>query len=241
MAGTRAPHFHDVFRFVIQSTAQMSSAQKGFSLSPSVKLSSPPVEWIHCVSPMDSSQSETFWLVVCVLSPICLSRPESELHESRNLFYFAITRPPQLSCSVFIPLGWTCKSQCKRSPYVKFKNKIKKKLTLKKKKKKGLLRSLRGTGCFLSKRTLTFGATGLHIWVLKKFSLPGGSDGKEYACNAGDPGPIPGLRRSPGGGHGNPLQYSCLDNPHAQKSLVGYSPWGHKESDMTEWLTHTFA
>ena len=70
---------------------------------------------------------------------------------------------------------------------------------------KGLLRSLRGTGCFLSKRTLTFGATGLHIWVLKKFSLPGGSDGKEYACNAGDPGPIPGLGRSPGGGHGNPL------------------------------------
>ena len=36
---------------------------------------------------------------------------------------------------------------------------------------------------------------------------------KEYACNAGDTGSIPGLERSPGGGHGNPLQYSCLENP----------------------------
>ena len=45
---------------------------------------------------------------------------------------------------------------------------------------------------------------------------------------------LPGLRRSPGGGHGNPLQYSCLQNPHGQKSLEGYSPLGHKESDITE-------
>ena len=81
---------------------------------------------------------------------------------------------------------------------------------------------------------LTFGATGSHIWVLKKFSLPGGSDGKESACNVGDPGSIPGLGRSPGEGHGNPLQHSCLENPHGQSSLVGYSPWGHKESDMTD-------
>ena len=44
---------------------------------------------------------------------------------------------------------------------------------------------------------------------------------------------IPGLGRSPGGGHGNPLQYSCLDNP-MDRILVGYSPWGRKESDMTE-------
>ena len=46
-------------------------------------------------------------------------------------------------------------------------------------------------------------------------------------------GSIPGLGRSPGGGHGNPLQYSCLENPHGQRSLVGYSPRGHKESDKT--------
>ena len=101
LAGTRPPHFHDVFRLVIQSTAQMSSAQKGLSLSPCVKLSSPLTEWTHCVSPMDLSQSETFWLVVCVLIPICLLRPGSELHESRNLFYFAIPRTPQLSCSLY--------------------------------------------------------------------------------------------------------------------------------------------
>ena len=43
--------------------------------------------------------------------------------------------------------------------------------------------------------------------------LPGGSDGKESACSAGDLGSIPGLGRSPGGGHGNPLQYSRLENP----------------------------
>ena len=64
----------------------------------------------------------------------------------------------------------------------------------------------------------------------------GGSDGKQYTCNAEDTGSISGSGRSPGGGNGNPLQYSYLDNP-AQRSLVGYSPWGRKESDMTERLT----
>ena len=43
--------------------------------------------------------------------------------------------------------------------------------------------------------------------------------------------------RSPGKGNGNPLQYSCLENPRGQRSLVGYSPWGCKESDTTERLT----
>ena len=66
--------------------------------------------------------------------------------------------------------------------------------------------------------------------------FPGGSDGKESPCNVGDQGSIPGLGRSPGGGNGNPLLYSCLENPHGQGSLVGYRPWGHKESDMTEQL-----
>ena len=42
--------------------------------------------------------------------------------------------------------------------------------------------------------------------------FPGGSDGKESACNVGDLGSIPGSERSPGGGNGNPLQYSCLEN-----------------------------
>ena len=67
--------------------------------------------------------------------------------------------------------------------------------------------------------------------------FPGGSDGKESACKGGDPSSVPRLGRSPGGGHGNPLQYSCLENPHGQQSLEGYSPWGHKELDMTEGLT----
>ena len=70
--------------------------------------------------------------------------------------------------------------------------------------------------------------------------FPSGSDDNESACNTGDLGLIPGLGRSPGGGHGNPLQYSCLENPHGQRSLVGYSPWGRRESDMTERpSTHT--
>ena len=43
--------------------------------------------------------------------------------------------------------------------------------------------------------------------------IPGGSDGKELACKVGDPGSISGLGRSPGEGNGNPLQYSCLENP----------------------------
>ena len=64
--------------------------------------------------------------------------------------------------------------------------------------------------------------------------FPGGSDGKESACNAGDLGSIPGLGRSPGGGHGNPLQHSSLENPHGQRGLAGYRLQGHKESDMTE-------
>ena len=71
--------------------------------------------------------------------------------------------------------------------------------------------------------------------------FPGGSDSKESTCNAGDLGLIPKFRRSLGKGHGNPLQYSCLENPHGQRSLVGYSPWGHEESDTTEQLsTHTY-
>ena len=48
-----------------------------------------------------------------------------------------------------------------------------------------------------------------HLWK----GFPGGSDGNESACNARDLGSIPGLGRSPGGGQGNPLQYSCLENP----------------------------
>ena len=67
--------------------------------------------------------------------------------------------------------------------------------------------------------------------------LPWWLSGKESACNAGgigDTGWIPGLGRSPEGEYGNPLQYSCLENLHGQRSLVGYNPQGHKESDTTE-------
>ena len=48
---------------------------------------------------------------------------------------------------------------------------------------------------------------------MQGLGFPGGSMGKESACNAGDSDLIPGSGRSPGGGHGHPLQYSCLENP----------------------------
>ena len=63
--------------------------------------------------------------------------------------------------------------------------------------------------------------------------FPGGSDGKASVYNAGDLGSIPGSGRSAGEENGNPLQYYCLENP-MERSLVGYSPWGRKESDTTE-------
>ena len=68
------------------------------------------------------------------------------------------------------------------------------------------------------------------------WGFPGSSVVKNLPANAGDSGWIPGSGRSPGRGHGNPLQDSCLENPHGQRSLAGYGPWGHKESDTTETL-----
>ena len=73
-----------------------------------------------------------------------------------------------------------------------------------------------------------------------QFGFPGGSDGRESAVSAGDPGSLPGSGRSPGEGYGNPLQYSCLE-----KSM-GRGAWratvhGVKESDTTEYLTFLFS
>ena len=70
--------------------------------------------------------------------------------------------------------------------------------------------------------------------------FPGGASGKDSACLCKRPetwvqSPE---GRSPGGGRGNPLQYSCLENPRGQRSLAGYSPWGRKELDMPEAHTH---
>ena len=65
--------------------------------------------------------------------------------------------------------------------------------------------------------------------------FPGGSVSKESACNMGNLGSIPGLGRSPRGGHSNPLQYSCLEIPQGQRSLVGCSPYGRR--DELNWET----
>ena len=82
-----------------------------------------------------------------------------------------------------------------------------------------------------------------HRYYLTGF--PGGSDGKESACNMGNPGSIPGLGRSPGEGNGYTLQYSYLENSmdrEAWQATIhevpkGYSPWGRKELNTTEQLT----
>ena len=65
--------------------------------------------------------------------------------------------------------------------------------------------------------------------------FPGGSDGKESSCSAGDPGSNSGSGRSPGEGNGNPLQYSC----HGHVSLAGYSPWGSQRVGH-DWKTNAF-
>ena len=67
--------------------------------------------------------------------------------------------------------------------------------------------------------------------------FPCGTNGKESTCNMGDLGLILGLERSPGGGHDNLLQYSCLENPHGQRSLAVYSLRCHKGLGMTELLS----
>ena len=68
--------------------------------------------------------------------------------------------------------------------------------------------------------------------LVSLYIFPGGSDCKESACNTGDPGSIPGSGKSPGGGNGNPLQYSCLEN-----SRDGLQSMCLKELDTTEGLT----
>ena len=69
--------------------------------------------------------------------------------------------------------------------------------------------------------------------------FPGGSDGKESAHNAGDLASIPGLGGSPGGRHGNPLQYSCLENPMDRGAWWATVHGGHNESDTTEATKHS--
>ena len=78
------------------------------------------------------------------------------------------------------------------------------------------------------------------MYIVPNYGFPVGSVVKKLPANAGDTrdaGLIPGSGRSPGEGHGNPLQYSWPGESHGQSSLAGYSPWGRKVSDTTE---HTY-
>ena len=88
--------------------------------------------------------------------------------------------------------------------------------------------------CVISSCTILYWE--LDWWWGSKTTLGflAGSDGKESACNAGELGSIPGLRRSLGEGHDNTLQYSCLENPHGQRSLVGTV---HGVAKIWTWLS----
>ena len=77
----------------------------------------------------------------------------------------------------------------------------------------------------------------LIVSQFKKHDFPGSSDCKESACEAGDLNLIPGSRRSPGGGNGNPLQYSCLENPMDKGAWWATVHRVAKELDKTERLT----
>ena len=79
-------------------------------------------------------------------------------------------------------------------------------------------------------RSLEAQSIGLHIVM----GFPCGSAGKESACNAGDLGSIPGLGRSPGEGHSNPLQYSCLENP------MDRGAWWHLEGRQAPQASSAF-
>ena len=75
-----------------------------------------------------------------------------------------------------------------------------------------------------------------HLWEHPRLTAPQLSVSvvKNPPAYARDMGSIPGLGRSPGGGHDNPHQYACLKNPRGQRSLAGCRPWGHKELGTTE-------
>ena len=79
-------------------------------------------------------------------------------------------------------------------------------------------------------------AINLYESLHQEMDFPAGSGGKEFSYHAGDLGLTPGLGSSPGGGHGNLLKYYCLENPHGQRSLAGYGPWGRKSWTQTERL-----
>ena len=85
--------------------------------------------------------------------------------------------------------------------------------------------------CILSKANF--------VWPLSPWGLSRRLSGKKSAYQAGDTGSISGSGRSPGGGNGNPLQYSCLENPIDREAWWAILHWGSKESDTTERLHFT--
>ena len=80
--------------------------------------------------------------------------------------------------------------------------------------------------------TVLYRRSGKNFLFMHQQGLPCWLSSKETACNAGDLGSIPGLRRSRRGGHGNPFQYPCLENSKERGTWWG--PWGCRELDTTK-------
>ena len=92
---------------------------------------------------------------------------------------------------------------------------------------------------YISRITPSIGTDCIYLFIAFR-GFPGGSEGKASACNVGVLGLIPGLGRSPGEGNGQPTPVLSPGEFHGQRSLVGYSPQGHKELDTTEQLHFHF-
>ena len=95
---------------------------------------------------------------------------------------------------------------------------------------------MNSANCAVNRANVTFEATVLDLDNVWNWASQVAVVVKNQPANAGDikdMGLIPGLGRCPGGEHGNPLQYSCLENPMDKRSVVGYSPWDHKESERS--------
>ena len=123
-------------------------------------------------------------------------------------------------------LSYSC---AKRSGYLNFKKVLCGKE--KRSKQNGCHPIASITSFFLGIKSTPYPSNGLPRWLSDRGCLP--------MQEMWDAVLIPGSGRFPGGGNGNPLQYSCWENPHGQRSLVGYSLWSHKKSDITEYAgTH---
>ena len=97
-----------------------------------------------------------------------------------------------------------------------------------------IVKTWKNPKCPLTEEWMKMWLLPISVFILYNgMDFPGSSDGKESACNAGDLGLISGSGKLPGGGNGNPLQYTCLENPMDRGAWLA-TIYGVTESDTTE-------